>query len=166
MWLKRRILFCLMVPFPNVFRLLLTTVLWRWVQEILVEGRENNVSSDCWKWGPFERKPVWLLLWQYCHWHHISPVIGWEKEMSLFKYFLIYVPTTPYGKMKFLPCCLNGTVRRHFIPNYGSCIMNNCTESPSATSWPACWACSVLFECHINKEMDHFFLSLTLCHFK
>ena len=57
-------------------------------------------------------------------------------------------------------------VRRHFLPNYSSCIMNNYTESPSAASWPVCWAHSVLFECHINKEMGHFLFPLTLCHFK
>lgn len=89
-----------------------------------------------------------------------------KEAMSTFTHCLIHIPTMTYGKMEFLPCNLSGTARRHFFPNYGSCIMNNCTEAPSAASWPACWACYVLFECHINKEMGHFLFSLILCHFK
>lgn len=82
-----------------------------------------------------------------------------------FKHLLTHTPSIPYGNMEFLPCNLSGAVRRHFLPNYSSCIMNNCTESPSAASWPVCWALSVLFECHINKEMGHFLFSRTICHF-
>lgn len=33
-----------------------------------------------------------------------------KEEISIFKNFLIYIPTTPYGKMEFLPCCFGGAV--------------------------------------------------------
>lgn len=55
-----------------------------------------------------------------------------NEAMSISRHFLIHIPTMPYGKMEFLPYNLSGAVRRHFLSNYGSCIMNDCTESPSA----------------------------------
>lgn len=127
-------------------------------------------------------KPIWagkiasgvpwkasgLLLGPCCHRQLFSPVTGWEKGSNEghIQAFSDSQPSIPYGKMEFLPCNLSGAIRRHFLPNYSSCIMNNCTESPSAVSWPVCWAHSVLFECHINKQMGHFLFSCTLCHFK
>lgn len=87
-----------------------------------------------------------------------------EREHRAYSSIFWYInPSCPTEKCN---SCLAVSVRRHFLPNYGSCVMNNCTESPSAAGWPVCWACYVLCECHINKEMGYFLFSFTLCHFK
>ena len=90
-----------------------------------------------------------------------------ERKVATWAYSGIFWFTYQLRPMGEWNSCLaiSVTGRRHFLPNYSSCIMDNCTESPSA-AWPVCWAHSVLFECHINKEMGHFLFPLTLCHFK
>ena len=119
--------------------------------------------------GAVAWKAPGLLLWRYyTAFGNTSGLSLDERSEVMWAYSCIFRFThqpRPMGKWN---SCLaiSGAVRRHFLPNYSSCIMNNYTESPSAASWPVCWAHSVLFECHINKEMGHFLFPLTLCHFK
>lgn len=85
-----------MVPFPYVFRLLLTAILWTWLQAILVAGRETSVGSEYCKRGPSERKPVGSCQGrtanQPCHWSRARKKWGYS---SIF--WFTYQPC-PMGK--------------------------------------------------------------------
>lgn len=76
-------------------------------------GRRERNQWGAWilQGGGLGKKASGLLLWQYRCWHRMSLSLDERKEqMSIFKHFLIYIPTTPCGKMEFLPCCFGGAV--------------------------------------------------------
>lgn len=97
--------------------------------QVILMGRESNMGRNIWRGLPFEKRLGSAVTVLYCLWQHIRPVIGWEK-WSMWAYSCIFRFThQPHPMGKWNSClAISGAVRRHFLPNYSSCIMNNYTD--------------------------------------